>query len=172
MITTLAPILIRMGAPVIGSLLRDGLGGPAGEASAQAIEALAKVFGVEPTPEAVESAIKADPEAEAKLRAVEAERSAEWMAYLTMATAQRNRMLEREEERPFSRDWRPAMSWLLILMWFWNAMLLPVINSFGMNIANVPWEQLLGFSGLWLAIYGGGHTIKSVMGLRSPKAAF
>jgi hypothetical protein len=164
MITTLAPILIRLGAPILGTILRTELGGTAGEASAQVIEALGRAFGVEPKPNAIVSAIEADPEAQAKLIAVQNERSAEWLAYLTMATSQRNRMLEREEERPFSRDWRPAMSWMLLVLWSWNSVVLPVFNAFGANIVNIPWEHLLGFSGLWLAIYGGGHTIKSVLG--------
>lgn len=164
MIEILAPMLIRLGAPVLGGILRESIGGTAGEAGAQVVEALGKAFGVEPEAGAIVSAIESDPTAQEKVVAVEAERSAEWIAYLTVATSQRSKMLEREEERAFSRDWRPSMSWLLIAMWAWNAMLLPVINAFGANIAHVPWEQLLGFSGLWLAIYGGGHTIKSVLG--------
>jgi hypothetical protein len=36
----------------------------------------------------------------------------------------------------------------------------------GTSIAAIPWEHLLGFAGLWLAIYGGGHTIKPVLGGR------
>jgi hypothetical protein len=164
MITTLAPILIRLGAPILGTILRTELGGTAGEASAQVIEALGQAFGVEPKSAAIVSAIEADPDAQTKIHAIETERSAEWIAYLTVATSQRNRMLEREEERPFSRDWRPAMSWLLLVLWSWNSVALPVINAFGASIVNIPWEHLLGFSGLWLAIYGGGHTIKSVLG--------
>lgn len=163
MITTLAPILIRLGAPVLGSILRSELGGTAGEASAQVIEALASAFGVEPKSEALVSAIGTDPDARAKIQGIEIERNAEWIAYLTMATSQRNRMLEREEERSFSREWRPAMSWLLIFMWSWNSVIIPIVNAFGAHINNVPWEHLLAFSGLWLAIYGGGHTLKSVL---------
>lgn len=164
MITTLVPILVRLGAPMLGSILREEVGGTAGEASAQVIEALGRAFGVEPKADAIVSAIEADPNAQTKVAAVESGRSVEWLAYLTMATSQRNRLLEREEERPFSRDWRPAMSWLLIVMWTWNSIILPVMNAFGASVVHIPWEHLLGFSGLWLAIYGGGHTIKSVMG--------
>lgn len=40
----------------------------------------------------------------------------------------------------------------------------------GASIVPIPWEHLLGFAGLWLAIYGGGHTIKSVLG-RQARAA-
>lgn len=167
MLSVLAPILVNLGAPILGSILRTNIGGAAGEASAQVVEALAKEFGSQPTPEAVAEAIKADSDAAAKVQAIENERRAEWAAYLTMATSQRNRMLEREDEREsvFSWGWRPAMSWLLLFLWSWNGVVLPVINATaGSSIAPIPWEHLLGFAGLWLAIYGGGHTIKSVFG--------
>jgi hypothetical protein len=167
MLSVLAPILVSLGAPILGSILRTNIGGVAGEASAQVIDALAKAFGAQPTPEAVKAAIEADPNAAAKVQAIERERSAEWVAYLTMGTSQRNRMLDREDERGsvFSWGWRPAMSWMLLFLWSWNGVILPVVNATaGASIVSIPWEHLLGFAGLWLAIYGGGHTIKSVLG--------
>lgn len=167
MLNVLAPLLVSLGAPILGSILRTNIGGAAGEASAQVIEALAKAFGAQPSPEAVQAAIEADPEAAAKVQAIERERSAEWVAYLTMATSQRNRMLDREDERGnvLSWGWRPAMSWMLLFLWSWNGVILPIVNAIaGTSIVPIPWEHLLGFAGLWLAIYGGGHTIKSVLG--------
>jgi hypothetical protein len=84
-----------------------------------------------------------------------------------MATSQRNGILNREDQRGsvFSWGWRPAMSWMLLFLWSWNGVILPVANATaGTSIVPIPWEHLLGFAGLWLAIYGGGHTIKSVLG--------
>ncbi len=98
---------------------------------------------------------------------IERERSAERVAYLTMATALRDHLLDRENQRGsvFSWGWRPAMSWMLLFLWSWNGVILPVANATaGTSIVPIPWEHLLGFAGLWLAIYGGGHTIKSVLG--------
>jgi len=170
MLSSLAPILVSLGAPILGSILRTNVGGPAGEASAKVIEALADAFGAQPTPEAVKNAIEADPNAASRVQAIERERSAEWLAYLTMATSERNLMLDREDERGsvFSWGWRPAMSWMLLFLWSWNGVILPVVNATaGASIVPIPWEHLLGFAGLWLAIYGGGHTIKSVLGASS-----
>lgn len=166
MFSVLAPILVNLGAPILGSILRNRIGGVAGDASARVIEALAQEFGAQPNEEAIADAIRADAQAATKVQAIESERRAEWIAYLTMATAERNRMLKREDEREslFSWSWRPAMSWLLLFLWSWNGVILPLINATtGSSIAPIPWEHLLGFAGLWLAIYGGGHTIKSVL---------
>lgn len=166
MLSSLAPVLVSLGAPILGSILRTNVGGVAGEASAKVIEALADALGAEPELEAVKKAIEADPNADRRVQAIERERSAEWIAYLTMATSQRNQMLDREDERGsvFSWGWRPAMSWMLLFLWSWNGVILPVANATaGASIVPIPWEHLLGFAGLWLAIYGGGHTIKSVL---------
>ena len=167
MFSVLAPILVNLGAPILGSILRNRIGGVAGDASARVIETLAREFGAEPNEAAIADAIRADADAAAKIQAIENERRAEWIAYLTMATAERDRILKREDEREslFSWGWRPAMSWLLLFLWSWNGVILPIINATaGSSIAPIPWEHLLGFAGLWLAIYGGGHTIKSVLG--------
>jgi hypothetical protein len=167
MLSILAPILVSLGAPILGGILRTKVGGAGGEASARVIEALAKAFSAKPEPGAIADAIKSDPDAAAKIRAIESERSAEWLAYLTMATAARDKALEREDRREclFAWGWRPAMSWLLLFLWCWNGVILPLVNALaGSSIAPIPWEHLLGFAGLWLAIYGGGHTIKSVWG--------
>lgn len=71
-------------------------------------------------------------------------------------------MMDREDQRGsvFSWGWRPVMSWVLLFLWLWNGMIRPVANATaGTSIVPIPWEHLLGFARLWLAIYGGGHTI-------------
>ena len=76
-------------------------------------------------------------------------------------------MLKREDEREscFSWAWRPAMSWLLILLWLWGGMLLPLVNAaFHASITALSVADLVTFSGIWLAIYGGGHTVKDLRG--------
>lgn len=151
----LAGTLIRLGAPTIGG----ALGGPAGAAIAKPIgEVLATALGTQATPEAVKTAIDANPE---RVVLIEAEHA---HAITEAAQAAQASLFAREDKRGwFHHAWRPGMSWLLMSLWLWNALVLPVVNAFGAGVAGIPWEQLLGFSGLWLAIYGGGHTIKSVM---------
>lgn len=151
----LAGPLIRLGAPTIGGIL----GGPAGGAIGKTVgNVLADALGTPATPEAVRAEIEAHPE---KARIIEAEHSEQLML---AAKANQAALFKAEDKRGwFHHAWRPGLSWLLISLWLWNALLLPVVNAFGADVAPIPWEQLLGFSGLWLAIYGGGHTLKSVM---------
>lgn len=43
--------------------------------------------------------------------------------------------------------------------------MVPTINAAThANLAGIPYDSLVGFSGLWLAIYGGGHTAKAIFG--------
>ena len=70
---TVAPL-----APKLGAVLGTGLGGPVGGViGGLAGNALASIFGVEPTPEAVGKAIAEDPDAGAKIQQLEADRGEE-----------------------------------------------------------------------------------------------
>lgn len=149
--------IVAIGAPTIGGALAGPLG-------AQVGGVLASILGVEPTPEAVGGAASASPDV---VKQAEAAPSADLSSWL-VAHAQTAALLatsETSRDNAFAWAWRPALSWLLIFMWSWNAVLLPVANAaLAAGIAGIPWEQLVGFSGLWLAIYGGGHTVKSIWG--------
>lgn len=152
----LAGPLIRLGAPTIGGIL----GGPAGGAIGKTVgNVLADALGTPVDPDAVYREMQASPD---KVRIIEAEHSEN---VKLAAQASQTALFEREDKRGwFHHAWRPSLSWLLISLWLWNALLLPLVNAFGSDVAPIPWEQLVAFSGLWLAIYGGGHTIKNVWG--------
>ena len=65
-------------APKLGSVLGTGLGGPIGGViGGLAGNALAGIFGVDPTPEAVGKAIAEDPDASAKIQQLEADHGEE-----------------------------------------------------------------------------------------------
>ncbi|WP_276200291.1 3TM-type holin [Chelatococcus sp. XZ-Ab1] len=160
----LAGTLIKAGAPVLGT----ALGGPAGATIGGIIgTAVAEALGVEATPEAVADAL-AQPGASGAVRQVEAEQGDRWAEYMLQASkAQAALATDEGAKGMWHSGWRPAMSWLLIGMWLWNAMLGPLASVFApVPIPLVPYEHLLAFSGIWLTIYGGGHTLKSVMGGR------
>lgn len=83
-LTSLAGTLLKFGGTVIGT----ALGGPAGGAVAGTILGeLAKQFGTDATPEAVSAAIAADPDAAAKIQAVESSKAADDLADLNARLA-------------------------------------------------------------------------------------
>ena len=164
MLSVLIPILTAIGAPILKSLIADKVGGAAGDVAGVVVDTIAGKLGVEKTPEAIADAYTKDPGAvTAVVQSVEATCGQEW---LQQALAGRDKLLEREDSKGwFSWAWRPAMSWLLIWLWLWNCFLLPLVNAATHgNIQGLPYETLIAFTGVWLTIYGGGHTLKSVFG--------
>lgn len=166
-LSPLVGVLLTAGAPILARLVEDRVGGLVGKAGGRVIEALASGLGVEPLEDVIAHRADLDPhEFELVAQSVQEEHKPEWLAYLTLATAERNEMLEREDAREswFSWAWRPALSWLLMLLIVNEAMTMPVLRALGSNIEMVGWENIIAVSGIWLVIYGGGHTVKSVFG--------
>lgn len=160
----LLPKLTEAGTGLLADLVRRR-----SPAAAIVIERLGAALGVAPTPEAIVERYDAEPTATAAvMRKVEDSRTPEEWRALEQAEANRAKLLEREDEREtwFSWGWRPAMSWLLIFLWLWGLFLQPLAAAFGVQTGSPPIDDLLAFSGIWLAIYGGGHTLKSVLGKR------
>lgn len=160
----LAGALVKAGAPILGT----ALGGPAGSAIGAVIGAtLADALGVEATPSAVDGALAGRADAGAVVRQVEAEQRERWAEYMLAAQASQAEIarLEVASDHWFKWAWRQALSWLLIAMWGWNAFVAQVVSLVvGTRVDLIPYEHLLAFSGIWLTIYGGGHTLKSVLG--------
>jgi hypothetical protein len=116
--------IVGSAAPVVGTLL----GGPAGGAVGGLV---ASWLGVdEPTPEKVGAAIKADPEAFAKLRAAELEHKAELERLAVQAETNRleaettqlvqiNRTARAEaaSNDAYVRRWRPTFGYAVALTW-------------------------------------------------------
>lgn len=153
----LAGPLIRLGAPTLGGIL----GGAPGTAIGRTVGGvLADALGVPAEPAEVKDAMERNPEI---VQRVEEQHSE---AVLLAAQANQRALLESEDKRGFfHHGWRPMLSWLLLFMWLWNSILIHLVNGVAKaGIPLIPWTELMGFSGLWLAIYGGGHTIKKVWG--------
>jgi hypothetical protein len=161
-IAILAPILAQAGTKVLADIIAKK-----SPAAAIVVEKLGAALGTAPTPEAIADRYQADPDAvTTAAQEVESSDPAMWK-YLAGADANKAELLRREDEResPFSWAWRPTMSWLIILLWAWCGLLLPVINAaFGAAIATLSVADLLALSGVWLAIYSGGHTVKDAVG--------
>lgn len=162
----LIPILAEIGAPLLKRVLSEALpDGVTKDLSHVVVDTIASKIGVKPTPEAIADAYQKAPDVVAEeVLKIEETFGAEWLA---MALSGRDKMIEREDSRDsfFAWAWRPAMSWLQIWLWAWNTTVRPLVNAaFHSTLPEVPYEVLVSFAGIWLVIYGGGHTIKSVFG--------
>lgn len=163
------PILKQAGTQVLADIIEKKKPG-----AGAVVEALGGALGIpNPTAGAIVEAYDHEPGPVVEAaQAVEANDTEYWR-YLSSAQLGQQVLFEREDQREtfFSWGWRPALSWTLIWTWLQNTTLFPIVNALlGSNIALTPWEQVLAFSGIWLTIYGGGHTIKSVMAAKAGSA--
>lgn len=161
----LAGPLIDAGLTVMGG----AIGGPGGAIATRVGRQVLREIGAQ-TPEEAATRISAgEAETLERLRDLEHRHEDEWRL-LAAEQAHMAEMLQRDSRGHWlERAWRPAMMWLLELLWLWGLLLAPLINAFSAPayVALPPFETLLGLTGLYMALYMGGHTVKSVMGGRA-----
>lgn len=164
-IAILGPILIKAGAPILKAALEKEVGGTAGKVGSVVIDALSTALGVDPTPEAIEQAHRVDP-VKTETIIKEVENGPEAFDFLKVALAYQQTIVADENTKGFfAWGWRPAMSWLVIFLFGWSMVLVPVVNAaLHATVAAPSMDAIVQFSGMWLVIYGGGHTIKEVWG--------
>lgn len=163
-VAILIPILAEIGAPILKKILADRLPG-AEKVTGAVVDTIAGKIGVPNTPEAIKDAYASDPTAVTEaVKQIETENGAELLAEAQKAAE----LYAREDAKGgFWSAWRPAMSWLVIFLWLWNTVLVGLINTaLGSAIPIAPYDTLVTFSSLWLIVYGGGHTAKSIFGAK------
>jgi hypothetical protein len=146
------------------TLLGTTLGGPAGGIAVAVGREIAAMLGVT-TPQEVATAI-ARPEAVQILREYEAA-NAEQLALLAAEQKHMSEILAREDRAGlFQSGWRPAMMWLIGFLWFNNLFLTPLLFNaiLKLNMPLAPFDALITLTGIYMALYMGGHTIKQVTG--------
>jgi len=156
----LGQALIKIGAPVLKGILAGVAPGAVSKVGGLVIDGLADALGSPADPDAIADKIDANPAAAAVAVApLEAE-------MLSLQIAGRDRRLSAEDAKGwFAWAWRPAMSWLIIFLTGWALILVPLLNAaLKAAIAAPTMQEITAFAGLWLVIYGGGHTAKSIWG--------
>jgi len=159
----LAGPLMDAGLTILGS----AIGGPAGGIATTIGREIARELGVGSPQEAART-IANDPQAVEKLRGYEAAH-AEELALLGQEQRHMSEILAREDKGPWwQHAWRPAMMWLLGFLWLNQLFLVPVIlnGMMARSIGIPPYDVLITLTGIYMALYMGGHTLKRAVGAR------
>lgn len=157
----LIALALKSGVPAVEKLLSKKIGDKDGPFAAIIIKAIADRVGT--TPEELPKAVESDPG-----RVIEAMREVDRAAPDMIATYDRDLQLatlEAEQDEPvWMRAWRPAGMYLLGFLWLWNSVLLHVANAiWKIALPPMPFTDLIQLSGLYMALYMGGHTVKDVV---------
>lgn len=173
-------ILLQIGAPILAKVIGQRFGKDAGDIAQVGIEALAESFGVEPTREALEAAIKPNQTTSvAKVREAEAK-----MPDLLLAEAEK--MHAGNEQQQLTNEllreamgkgplwtwaWLYVWQYVLMFLWFWTLIgvhlanagmrLLEGASTVAMPAPAVP--DMLALTGLYLGLHMGGHTVLQLM---------
>lgn len=160
--TLLGDLLGSIGAPLLKKAVEGALPPPFGQLGGHAVELIAERLGTSPTPEAILARHESDP---AGVTAVvrELEDSPELIFAGVEQQREANRLMTAEMETGplWTWAWRPAGMWGIGALWFWNVIVLHVLNAI-FRIALPPMDHwvLFQLSALYMGLYMGGHTVK------------
>lgn len=158
----LVALAVQAGFPIIRSILDRKLGDQNGALVSDVISAIAVRLGVQPTE--IDAVINETPG-----KVIEAMREVERMtpemiALYTKGLEGQFALLQAEmSEGGWTSAWRPLGMYFVIFLWAWQVVLLHVANAiWKIALPPMPWDQLITFSGLYMGLYMGGHTVKDV----------
>lgn len=159
----LIAIALQAGLPSIAAILQRKLGDAGGGLAADVLGAIAARAGV--TPDQLETTAAENPG-----RLIDAMRQVEPMtpeliALYTRGLEHQFTLLQAEmAEGGWKAAWRPAGMWFVLFLWLWQVVILHVCNAiWKIALPPMPWDQLIYFSGLYMGLYMGGHTIKDAV---------
>jgi len=156
----LGAIAAKVGAELVGKVLGEQFGPLGGQLAETVIGEVAGRLGVEPAAiptvpaEKVDEAVMAVEEAMPELIAL-------WSRGLDGQFA----LLQAEQQQGgWANNWRPGWMYLLGLMWVVRLLVVPFLDSTGETALAeaMPAEIMLTLTGWFIALYMGGHTIKSL----------
>lgn len=161
----MAPLIalaLQAGLPTIASILQRKLGDAGGTLATDVLTTIASRAGAK-----VEDLEKMADENPGKvldaMRQVEP-MTPELIALYTKGLEHQFTLLQAEmAEGGWKAAWRPAGMWFVLFLWFYQIVGLHVANAiFKIALPACPWDQLLYFTGLYMGLYMGGHTVKDI----------
>lgn len=154
----------QIGLPMVKAILERRLGPANGRLASDVLEAVAARAGV--APDKLEELAESTPgvvlDAMREVERMTPEMLAAYDADLRLNLA----TIEAEKSDPaWARAWRPGWMYLLGFLWLWNLVILHVLNAiWKIALPPLPTTDLLALTGMFLALYMGGHTVLRLMG--------
>jgi hypothetical protein len=160
--SVLAALALKSGLPLIGAILKGKLGGQNGALAVDLIDALAKRAGVEPA--ALEGLVETSPGKVIEAMKVVEPMTPELIALYQQGLEHQNQLLMAEqEEGGWKAAWRPLGMYFVMLLWAWQVVILHVCNAiWKIALPPMPYAELVTFTGLYMGLYMGGHTLKDM----------
>lgn len=154
----------QIGLPMVEAILTRKIGPANGQLAAEVLASVAKRAGV--APEDLDGLAQSTPgtvlDAMREVERMSPEIVAAYDADLRLSIA----AMEAEKGDPaWARAWRPGWMYLLGFLWLWNLVLLHVANAiWKIALPPLATTDLLALTGMFLALYMGGHTVLRLMG--------
>lgn len=160
--SALAALALKSGFPLLRAILEGKLGGQNGGLAADVVGALAKRAGVEP--DALEGLVETSPG-----KVIDAMKAVDPMTPELIALYQRGLehqnalLMAEQEEGGWKAAWRPLGMYFVMVLWAWQVVVLHVCNAiWKIALPPMPYDQLVTFTGLYMGLYMGGHTLKDM----------
>ena len=179
--SVLVDLLLGLGGKALASVIGKKLGPEMGDLSKAAIDALATMFGSEPTEDAVAAKVQelqdTNPkEAQARVAYAEADIAPQLLAQAELwKAANEQQQMTNELLMAEQKQGGPAAWWLwlwqylLMGFWGWSVFVVPIGNAV-LKIAGQPdalaapdLTILMTLTGAYLALHMGGHTVLELM---------
>ena len=161
-IQSLLPLAVQFGLPLLQRVLGDKLDPANGALATHVVREVARRSGVQP--EQLGAYARDNPEVvEAAMREVE-ETAPEMIQLYTAGVEGQFALLQSEQRDPaWKSAWRAGWMYLLGVLWVWNIIVLHLINAiWKWALPPVEFTVLLQLTGLFMALYMGGHTLKDI----------
>ncbi|WP_323036233.1 hypothetical protein [Pararhodobacter sp.] len=167
MSSALTALALQIGVPLIGQVLTRRIGATNAQLATDVVGALARRLGV--TVSEVEALAEENPP-----RVIDAMRETErampeMIALHATALEGQFALLKAEQDGPWwGWAWRPLTMWLLAFLWLWSIVILHVANAvWRIALPQPDLAMLFSLTGVYMALYMGGHTIKEWARLRT-----
>lgn len=162
----MAPLIalaLQAGLPTIASILQRKLGDAGGGLATDVLNTIASRAGVKVN-ELEKMADDNPGRVLDAMRAVEP-MTPELIALYTKGLEHQFTLLQAEiAEGGWTAAWRPAGMWFILFLWFYQVVGLHVANAiFKIALPPCDWQYLVTFTGMYMGLYMGGHTVKDVV---------